>query len=321
MKALIQDGYGSSDVVQFADVDLPTIGDGDVLLQVRAASLHRGDWHLMTGLPLLTRLVGFGVRRPKQRIRGMDVAGIVESIGSSVTGLKPGDQVFGVCRGSLAEYASASAELLVPLPAGVGFERAAAVPTSGISALQGLRDIGRLTAGQRVLVIGAAGGVGIFAVQLAKQFGGVVTGVCSTAKVELVRSIGADAVIDYEREDLGTERYDLILDLAGNRTVSLLRRSLTATGTLVIVGGEKGGRLLGGFQRTLGALVVSLFVRQRLTGLAAVQRRKDLLLLADLLAAGSLAPVIHRVYPLGEAIDALRMLESGDPHGKLVIAP
>jgi NADPH:quinone reductase-like Zn-dependent oxidoreductase len=321
MKALVQDRYGSSEVIQFADVEMPIIGDDDVLLRVRAASLHRGDWHLMTGLPSLIRVFGFGVRRPKQRIRGMDVAGVVHSVGREVTDLKPGDEVFGVCRGSLAEYASASAGLLVRKPPGIGFEQAAAVPTSGVSALQGLRDAGRLTEGQRVLVIGAAGGVGLFAVQLAKQLGGIVTGACSTAKVGLVASVGADAVIDYTRDGLGRERYDLILDLAGNRSVSLLRRSLTATGTLVIVGGENGGRILGGFQRTIGAMVVSLFVRQRLTGLAAVQRRADLIVLADLLEAGSLAPVIHQVYPLSEAIDALRMLESGDPRGKLVITP
>lgn len=321
MKAVVQDRYGSSDVLHFADVEMPTIGDDDVLLQVRAASLHRGDWHMMTGLPSLIRVFGFGLRRPKRRIRGMDVAGVVHSVGSKVVDLKPGDEVFGVCRGSLAEYASAAAGFLVRKPAAVSFEQAAAVPTSAVSALQGLRDAGRLTAGQRVLVIGAAGGVGIFAVQLAKELGGIVTGVCSTAKVELVSSLGADAVIDYTRGDLGAERYDLVLDLAGNRPVSVLRRSLTPTGTLVIVGGENGGRILGGFQRSLGAMVVSLFVRQRLTGVAVVQRRSDLLVLADLLAAGSLAPVIHRVYPLSEAIDALRMLESGDPQGKLVITP
>ena len=308
-------------MLHFADVEMPTIGDDDVLLQVRAASLHRGDWHMMTGLPSLIRVFGFGLRRPKRRIRGMDVAGVVHSVGSKVVDLKPGDEVFGVCRGSLAEFASAAAGFLVRKPAAVSFEQAAAVPTSAVSALQGLRDAGRLTSGQRVLVIGAAGGVGIFAVQLAKKLGGIVTGVCSTAKVELVSSLGADAVIDYTREDLGAERYDLVLDLAGNRPVSVLRRSLTPTGTLVIVGGENGGRILGGFQRSLGAMVVSLFVRQRLTGVAVVQRRSDLLVLADLLAAGSLAPVIHRVYPLSEAIDALRMLESGDPQGKLVITP
>jgi NADPH:quinone reductase-like Zn-dependent oxidoreductase len=229
--------------------------------------------------------------------------------------------VFGVCRGSLAEYAVADAALLVQKPAEVSFEQASAVPTSAVSALQGLRDAGRLTAGQRVLVIGAAGGVGIFAVQLAKELGGIVTGVCSTAKVDLVTSLGADAVIDYTRGDLGTERYDLILDLAGNRPLSRLRRSLTATGTLVIVGGENGGRTLGGFQRTIGAQILSMFVRQRLTGLAAVQRRNDLQTLADFLTAGSLTPIIHQVYPLGAAIDALRMLENGDPQGKLVVTP
>lgn len=321
MKAVVQDRYGSADVLRIADVEMPVIGADDVLLRVRAASLHRGDWHMMTGLPSLIRVFGFGLRRPKRRIRGVDVAGVVHSVGSKVVDLKPGDEVFGVCRGSLAEYASAAAELLVRKPAGVSFEQAAAVPTSAVSALQGLRDAGRLTAGQRVLVIGAAGGVGIFAVQLAKELGGIVTGVCSTAKVELVSSLGADAVIDYARGDLGAERYDLVLDLAGNRPVSVLRRSLTPTGTLVIVGGENGGRILGGFQRALGAMVVSLFVRQRLTGVAVVQRRSDLLVLADLLAAGSLAPVIHRAYPLSEAIDALRMLESGDPQGKLIITP
>ncbi len=321
MKALVHDSYGSSDLLHFAEVDLPAIGDDDVLLQVRAASLHRGDWHLMTGLPSLIRLFGFGLRRPKGRIRGMDVAGIVHSVGSGVTDLKPGDEVFGVCRGSLAEFAGATAELLVRKPVGISFEQAAAVPTSAVSALQALRGAGRLATGQRVLVIGAAGGVGIFAVQLAKELGGIVTGVCSTSKVELVTSLGADAVIDYTREGLGTERYDLILDLAGNRPLSVLRRSLTPAGTLVIVGGENGGRVLGGFQRSIGAMILSLFVRQRLTGLAAVQRRADLLMLADLLATGSLTPVIHRVYPLSDAIDAMRMLEGGDPQGKLVVAP
>ncbi|MHC5796994.1 NAD(P)-dependent alcohol dehydrogenase [Lacisediminihabitans sp. FW035] len=321
MKALVQDRYGSSDVLELAEVEMPVIGDDDVLLQVRAASLHRGDWHMMTGLPSLIRLLGFGLRRPKSRIRGMDVAGVVHSVGSRVTDLKPGDEVFGVCRGSLAEYAGASAKGLVPKPEGISFEQAAAVPTSAVSALQGLRDTGRLTTGQRVLVIGAAGGVGIFAVQLATQLGGIVTGVCSTPKVQLVTSLGADAVIDYTREGLGTERYDLILDLAGNRPISLLRRSLAPTGTLVIVGGENGGRVLGGFQRSIGAIILSLFTRQRLTGLTAVQRRTDLRTLADLLAAGSLVPVIHRVYPLAEAIDAMRMLESGDARGKLVVTP
>ena len=194
-------------------------------------------------------------------------------------------------------------------------------PVDLLTHLAELEDAGRLTEGQRVLVIGAAGGVGIFAVQLAKELGGVVTGVCSGAKVELVTSLGADDVIDYTRGGLGTERYDLILDLAGNRPLSLLRRSLTPTGTLVIVGGENGGRILGGFQRSIAAMFLSLFVRQRLTGLAAVQRREDLLMLADLLAAGSLTPVIHRVYPLGEAIDAVRMLEAGGVRGKLVITP
>lgn len=321
MKAVVQDCYGSADVLRTADVEMPVIGADDVLLRVRAASLHRGDWHVMTGVPSLIPVFGFGLRRPKGRIRGMDVAGVAHSVGSGVTDLKPGDEVFGVCRGALAEYASASARLLVKKPAGISFEQAAAVPTSAVSALQALRDAGRLTAGQRVLVIGAAGGVGIYAVQLAKHLGGIVTGICSTSKVELVTSLGADTVIDYTRSDLGSERYDLILDLAGNRKLSLLRRSLTPTGTLVIVGGENGGHVLGGAQRIIGAMILSLVLRQRLTGFAAAHRLEDLLLLADLLAAGSLTPVIHRVYPLSEAIDAMRMLESGDPQGKLIITP
>ena len=321
MKAVVQDRYGSADVLCVANVEMPVIGADDVLLRVRAASLHRGDWHIMTGVPSLIRVFGFGLRRPKGRIRGIDVAGVAHSVGSGVTDLKPGDEVFGVCRGALAEYASASARFLVKKPAGISFEQAAAVPTSAVSALQALRDAGRLTAGQRVLDIGAAGGVGIFAVQLAKHLGGIVTGICSTSKVELVTSLGADAVIDYTRSDLGSERYDLILDLAGNRSLSLLRRSLTPTGTLVIVGGENGGHILGGFPRIIGAMILSPFLRQRLTGLAAVQRREDLLLLADLLMAGSLTPVIHRVYPLSDTIDAMRMLESGNPHGKLIITP
>ena len=321
MKAVVQDRYGSADVLRIADVEMPVIGADDVLLRVRAASLHRGDWHVMTGVPSLIRVFGFGLRRPKGRIRGMDVAGVAHSVGSGVTDLKPGDEVFGVCRGALAEYASASARLLVKKPAGISFEQAAAVPTSAVSALQALRDAGRLTAGQRVMVIGAAGGVGIYAVQLAKHLGGIVTGICSTSKVELVTSLGADTVIDYTRSDLGSERYDLILDLAGNRKLSLLRRSLTPTGTLVIVGGENGGHILGGAQRIIGAMILSLVLRQRLTGFAAAHRPEDLLLLADLLAAGSLTPVIHRVYPLSEAIDAMRMLESGDPQGKLIITP
>ncbi len=323
MKALVQDGYGSSDVLHLADIDPPEIADDGVLLRVEAASLHRGDWHLMTGLPHLTRVMGFGLRAPKQRIRGMDVAGAVQAVGRGVTDLQPGDEVFGVCDGALAEYARGRAELLVPKPPSVTFEQAAAVPTSATTALQGLRVAGRLTNGQSVLVIGAAGGVGIFAVQLARAFGAVVTGVCSPGKADLVRSLGAHHVIDYTSEDFTAQgrRYDLILDMAGNRPVRRLRRALTPAGTLVIVGGEGGGRILGGFDRSLRALALSPFVGQRLTGLVAVQRRADLLVLADMLAAGTLTPVIDRVYPLSEAREAFRMLESGNPRGKLVITP
>jgi NADPH:quinone reductase-like Zn-dependent oxidoreductase len=321
MKALAQDRYGSAQVVHPAEIEVPSIGDTDVLVRMRAVSLHRGDWHLMTGLPYLTRVIGFGVRAPRTRTRGMDIAGTVESVGRSVTELKPGDEVFGVCTGALAEFAAARADLMLPKPTAVTFVQAAAVPTSAVTALQALRDAGRLTAGQSVLVIGAAGGVGIFAVQLVRAFGAEVTGVCSTTKLDLVRSIGADHVIDYTREDFVTSgrRYDLIIDTAGNRSLSRLRRALTPHGTLVIVGGESAGRWSGGFGRQIRAMVLSPFVSQRLRGLAAVQRRADLTVIREMLAAGTLTPVIDRTYPLAEGRDALLRLESGDALGKIVV--
>ena len=321
MKAIVQDKYGSADVLELRDVEKPQPGNDELLIRVHAAGVDPGVWHLMTGLPYLVRLMGFGLRKPKIRIRGVDAAGTVEAAGRNVTELKQGDQVYGTCDGSFAEYACAKAERFAPKPANLSFEQAAAVPVSGMTALNGLRDAGKLQPGQRVLVIGAAGGVGTYAVQLAKAFGTVVTGVCSTSKAELVRAIGADEIIDYTREDFteGTRRFDLILDTAGRRPLSHLRRALTPRGTLVIVGGEGGGRWLGGFQRQIFAPVRSLFTEQRLLGLISTERRQDLLTLKDLIEAGKLTPVIDRIYPLSEAPEAIRYLQDGHARGKVVL--
>jgi len=323
MKAIVQDTYGSADVLTFADIDRPVPKDNEVLIRVHAAGLHRGDWHIMTGLPYLIRLVvpSLGLRRPKVRVRGMDVAGTVEAVGSKVTRFQPGNEVFGWCDGAFAEYACAPQDQLAAKPANLSFEQAAAVPTSAFAALQGLRDSGQVQPGQTVLIIGAAGAVGSFAVQLAKAFGAQVTGVCSTPQVELVRSIGADEVIDYTRADItdGTRQWDLILDTAGHRSLSQLRRALTPKGTLVIVGSEGRGRWLGGFGRSLRAPMLSRFVGQRLRMLASKPRQDDLVVLAELIEAGKLTPIIGRTYPLGEVPEAIRQLEQGHARGKLVI--
>jgi NADPH:quinone reductase-like Zn-dependent oxidoreductase len=323
MKAIVQDTYGSAEVLKFADIDRPVPKDNEVLLRVQAAGLHRGDWHIMTGLPYLIRLVvpSLGLRRPKVRVRGMDVAGTVEAVGSKVTRFQPGNEVFGWCDGAFAEYACAPQDQLAAKPANLSFEQAAAVPTSAFAALQGLRDSGQVQPGQTVLIIGAAGAVGSFAVQLAKAFGAQVTGVCSTPQVELVRSIGADEVIDYTRADItdGTRQWDLILDTAGHRSLSQLRRALTPKGTLVIVGSEGRGRWLGGFGRSLRAPMLSRLVGQRLRMLASKPRQDDLVVLAELIEAGKLTPIIGRTYPLGEVPEAIRQLEQGHTRGKLVI--
>jgi NADPH:quinone reductase-like Zn-dependent oxidoreductase len=323
MQAIVQDAYGSADVLELRDIDQPVPTDNEVLIRVQAAGLHRGDWHIMTGLPYLIRIVvpTLGLRRPKVPVRGMDVAGTVAAVGSNVTRFQPGDAVFGWCDGSFAEYATAPEDQLAAKPANLSFEQAAAVPISWFAALQWLRDMGEVQAGQRVLVIGAAGGVGSFAVQMAKAFGAQVTGVASTTQVELVRSIGADDVIDYTREDVtdGTRRWDLILDTAGRRSLSQLRRALTPKGTLVIVGGEGAGRLMGGFTRNLRAPVLSRFVGQRLRMLASKERPEDLQTLRELLEAGKLTPRIGRTYPLREVPEAMRALEAGHTRGKVVI--
>ena len=321
MQAIVQAEYGSADVLRVGQADRPAIGAGEVLVRVRAAGLDRGTWHLMAGQAYLIRLMGFGLRAPKNHVPGLDVAGTVVAAGAEVTRFKGGDEVFGISKGSFAEYACASQDKLARKPANLTFVQAAAVAVSGLTALQGLRDAGRVEPGQHVLIIGASGGVGTFAVQIAKALGAEVTGVCSTAKTGLVTSIGADHVIDYTRDDFasGPQRYDLILDLAGNSPRSRLRRALTPSGTLVIAGGEDGGRWTGGMGRQLRALALSPFVRQRLTMLVSQQRSADLERLAQLIEAGELTPVIGKSYPLHEAPEAMRDLEAGRARGKLVL--
>jgi NADPH:quinone reductase-like Zn-dependent oxidoreductase len=331
MKAMTQDRYGSAaDVLALEDVDTPDIRDDEVLIRVRAAGVGPDVWHLMTGRPYFVRLMGVGLRKPKARVPGRDVAGTIAAVGAHVTGFQEGDEVFGTCRGAFAEYACAADAseggvggdgVLAPKPANLGFEQAAAVPTSACTALQGLRGGGELRAGQSVLIIGASGGVGTFAVQLAKAFEAHVAGVCSTPKVDLVRSLGADHVIDYTREDFADQgrHYDLILDTAGRRSLSHLRRGLAPGGRLVIVGGEGGGRLTGGFERQLRAALLSRFIAQDLHPLTAVDRREDLLFLKELIEAGKLTPVIDRTYPLDEAAAALGDADEGHGRGKKVI--
>ncbi len=321
MKAIVQDEYGSPDVLELEDIDKPVIKDNEVLVRVDAAGVDPGVWHLMAGLPYLIRIMGFGLRAPNTRVRGTDLAGRVEAVGKDVTEFQPGDEVFGSGDGSFAEYASAREDKIAPKPANLTMEQAAAVPASALTALQGLRDRGQIQPGQKVLIIGASGGVGTYAVQLAKAFGAEVTGVCSTMKVDMVRSIGADHVIDYTREDFadGVDLYDLILDTAGNRSLSHLRRALTPEGTLVIVGAETGGRWLGGSDRQLRALMLSPFVSQKLRAFIATASKEDLVVLTELIEAGKVAPVIDSTYPLSETPEAIRYIEEGHARGKVVI--
>ncbi|MGZ8632023.1 MAG: NAD(P)-dependent alcohol dehydrogenase [Actinomycetota bacterium] len=322
MKAIVQDRYGSADVLEFRDIEDPVVGDDDVLVRVHAAGCGPDVWHLMTGMPYMARLA-IGFRRPKVGVRGWDVAGTVEAVGANVTGFKPGDEVMGTAeQGSFAELAITPAEKLVPKPAGLSFEQAAALPISGVTALRAVRDEGKVQPGQAVLVIGASGGVGSLAVQIATSLGAKVTGVCSTSKVDLVRSLGADDVIDYTREDFadGSRRWDLIIDTAGRRPLSQLRRALTPKGTLVIVGGDGGGPWTGGFFRgMLRGPLVSLFVGQRLRGLATKIKQEDLVTITELIEAGTIEPVIDRTYPLIEAPDAIRYLALGHAAGKIVV--
>jgi NADPH:quinone reductase-like Zn-dependent oxidoreductase len=319
MKAIVQDRYGSPDVLEFRDTARPAPGGGEILVRVHAAGVDAGVGHLTTGHPYLLRLLGFGLRGPKQPVRGLDFAGTVEEVGEGVSRVRPGDEVFGVCEGAFAEYAVAKQDLVAAKPGRLSFEQAAAVLVSGGTALQAVRDVGRVRPGQRVLVIGAAGGVGTFAVQLAKAFGADVTGVCSTAKTDLVRSLGAEHVVDYTREDFAAEQYDLIVDTAGLRSLTALRRALAPRGTLVLVGGENGGRWLGGIQRVVRAALLNPFVRQRLCGLVSRVRAADLEALRDLIEAGQLTPALDRTYPLADAAAAIGHLTAGRAAGKVVL--
>lgn len=320
MKAIVRDRYGSADVLELQDIDEPLPGDHEVLVRVHAAGVDRGVWHVMTGQPYLIRL-GYGLRKPKTPLLGMDVAGQVEAVGNGVTRFQPGDEVFGVCNGSFAEYARVREDKLEQKPSNLSLEHAAAVPVSALAALQAVRDEGNVQRGQEVLIVGASGGVGTYAVQIAKGLGALVTGVCSTSKTAMVRSIGADDVIDYLREDFadGQRRYDLILDIGGNRSLSHLRRALTATGTLVIVGGEEGGKWLGGLDRSLRAVVLSKFIRQTLRAQFPAEREGDLLVLKGLIEDGKITPVIDRTFPLSEAPDAIRYMEAGRARGKILL--
>ena len=320
MKAIVRDAYGSVDVLRLAEIDTPVVGESEVLVRVRAAGVDQGVWHLMVGMPYVMRLAGFGVRAPKKTLLGYDVAGHVEAVGAGVTAFRPGDEVFGTCRGSFAEFAIARPDRLASKPNNLSFEEAAATPISGYAALQAVRDHGNVRAGQRVLIIGAGGGVGTFAVQLAKSYGADVTGVCSTAKTELVRSIGADRVIDYTRDDPidGRELYDVILDIAGNRSLTKLRRALTSRGTLVIVGAEDAGNWLG-VGRQLRAAALSPFVRQKLGTYISKEREQDLQELRTLLESGTITPVVDRTFPLDQVPDAIRYLREGRAGGKIVI--
>jgi NADPH:quinone reductase-like Zn-dependent oxidoreductase len=319
MRAVVHDRYGSSEVLRLARVARPVLGDDQVLLHVNAAGLDRGTEHLMTGKPYVARLF-VGLRKPKNPIPGRDAAGTVAAVGSSVSRFAIGDEVYGVAPGSFAEYAVAPEDKLARKPENLSFAQAAAIPVSAGTALQALVDAGRVQAGQSVLVVGASGGVGTYAVQLAKAFGAEVTGVSSTAKVDLVKSLGADHVIDYTREDFadGTRRYDLVLDIGGSTPVRRLRRALRPRGTLVFVGGENSGNLTGLGRQLRGALV-SPFLRQRLVLLVTKERAADLERLSGLIEDGKLVPSVDRSYPLEEAPDAMRLLEEGRVRGKVVI--
>ena len=324
MRAIVQDEYGADPeaVLRLAEIAKPTIGDDEVLVHVRAASVDRGTWHVMAGRPYLIRALGFGLRAPKAPNPGRSLAGTVESVGKNVTELAAGDEVYGSCDGSFAEYARVAVNKLALKPENLSYETAASCPISAIAALQAVRDKAKVHAGQKVLIIGASGGVGTFAVQLAKAFGAEVTGVCSTAKVDMVRAIGADHIIDYTREDFtdGKRRYDVILDTGGNRRLSQLRRALTTTGTLVIVGGETEGRWLGGFDRQIRAHLMSLVVSQNLGTLTSSENSADLVALKELIESGKVIPRVDKTYPLGDVPMAIRYMTDGHAGGKVVIS-
>jgi len=321
MKAIVQSEYGrSAEVLQLQDIEKPVVTDDAVLVRVRAAGIHAGDWHLVRGLPYLIRMMGYGLLKPKKKVPGSDLAGVVEAVGDDVTQFVPGDEVFGSGSAAFAEYASAREGNLVLKPANLTFEQAATIAASGLTALQGLRDHGEVQEGQKVLINGASGGVGHFAVQIAKAFGADVTGVCSTRNVEMVGSIGADQVIDYTGEDftLGGPRFDMILDMIGNHSLSALRRVLVPKGTLVVVG-SSGGPLLQGAGRLARAPLLSRFVSQTLRAFVAKVNKDDLVTLKRLIEDGKVAPVIDRTHPLREAPGAIGYVEEGHVRGKVVI--
>ncbi len=323
MGAVVQDRYGEpEDVMRFERIPRPQVGDDDVLVHVRAAGVDQGVWHLTAGLPYPVRLAGYGLRAPKTRVRGTDLAGTVAAVGANVTAFGVGDEVYGFGRGTFAEYALARADRLARRPANLTSEQAAAVPVSGVTALQALRRA-HAGPGRSVLVIGASGGVGTFAVQIATALGAQVTGVASTGKLELVRSLGADRVLDYTRTDLADHdhTYDAVLDIGGNRPLRVLRRLLAPGGRLVITGGETDGRWLGGTDRQLRALALSPFVRQHLGTFVAAENKADLDALRELIEAGKVTPAVERTYPLTEVVTALRDLREGRIRGKTVVVP
>ena len=321
MKAIVTHSYGAPDVLRCEEVEKPTAREGEVLIRVRAASVNPLDWRLLKGRPLVLR-IPLGLRKPKDARVGRDVAGQVEAVGKSVTQFKPGDEVFGTCRGAFAEYACGPESSLVLKPEKVTFEQAASVPVAGLSALQSLRDKGRIQSGQKVLINGAAGGVGTFAVQIAKSFGADVTGVCSTRNVEMVRSIGADRVVDYTREEFtkGAERYDLILDCVGNLTLSECRRLLNPDGKCVMVGAPHDARALSLMFSLIQPLVLSRFGSRKYIPFIARMNKEDLAIIGELIAAGKVKPVIDRRYELTEMPEAVRYLEEGHARGKVVMS-
>ena len=322
MQAIVQRVYGSADVLELSSINQPQISESEVLIEVHNAGLDRGTWHLMTGTPYLIRLFGFGLTKPKQLVPGFDVAGKVVATGAQVTRFKTGDEVFGIAKGSFAEFAAASEDKLVLKPADLSFEAAAVATISGVTALEALTDVGKLKAGQRVLVMGASGGVGTYAVQLAKALGAEVTGVASAAKAEWVRSLGADHVIDYHSTNVtdSKHRYDLIIDIGGRNPVSRLRNILAETGTLVFVGGEGGNKFTGGLGRQIFGSLMSLFIKQRLTMFVASEGHKQIERLAEFIRSGAVTPAIGQRYRLEDAPRAIHELEEGIARGKSVIA-
>jgi NADPH:quinone reductase-like Zn-dependent oxidoreductase len=322
MKAIVQDRFGPPDVWRLENVERPDIGPGDVLVRVHAAALNPYDWHMLRGDPYVARLMGgVGLTRPKSRIAGMDTAGVVEAVGASVRDLRPGDEVFGLCPGAFAEYASGAANKLAPKPASLSFEQAAAMPMAGTTALRAIRDVGAVRAGQRVLINGAGGGVGHFAVQIAAALGAHVTGVCSSANVGLVRSLGAEHVVDYTSDDFTetTDRYDVVLDNVGNQPLSRVRRVLTPTGTLALNAGGSPGHVFGAIGGFAKAAALNTFVKQQLRPVPTRESRDDLRALAALVDDGRLAPVVDRTYPLADVADGLRHVERGHARGKSIV--